>query len=281
MTILKDNTTIYTEERFHAPGKSEFQLGLWIDRIGSSNNPHRKKWQRRMLGLYGITLIESGTAIFESEVTGRVVLQAGDSVLSFPKMVTFYEPAEGCHDKWIVWDGHENAILEKIGILDRSKIIIHDNVGVINQAYALLDKLTGHDTVINIVLRKTIILEMIANLFRLSRQTNKGYSTESHLSKMVSYLTANYASSHATENLFAHFNISPTHLRRVFRNGTGQSPHQFIISLRISKAKELLSRGASISETAHQVGYEDVSYFIRIFHKVAGIPPGRFVALNP
>jgi len=278
MTLLSGKTKVSTEERFHTPSEIERKLGLWIDRIGASNNPHRKKWRRRTLGMYGITLIEAGSALFECEATGRIVLLPGDVVISLPKMITFYKPAEECSDKWIIWDGSENATLEKIGVLNNSNILFHGGENVINTAYALLEKLTGNDDVNNIILRKSVILEMIVGLQKLSCQNKKGYGTKSHMEKIVSYLTANYADDNVIENMFATFQISPTHLRRLFRRSAGQSPHQLVISLRISKAKELLSQGISIKEASRMVGYEDVSYFIRIFRKVTGISPGNFAS---
>ena len=51
----------------------------------------------------------------------------------------------------------------------------------------------------------------------------------------------------------------------------------FITSLRISRAKQLLAEGKSIKEVAALVGYSDVFYFMRIFKKVTGITPGQFV----
>ena len=64
--------------------------------------------------------------------------------------------------------------------------------------------------------------------------------------------------------------------RRVFSAVYNQSPVQYLLNLRIEKAKELLLLGLSLDEVAQQTGFADVNYFIRYFHKVSGMTPGQF-----
>jgi AraC-like DNA-binding protein len=71
-------------------------------------------------------------------------------------------------------------------------------------------------------------------------------------------------------------NLSPTHFRRIFDKYTGSSPKEFILSMKISKAKQLLSEGKSIKEVAELSGFNDIFYFMRAFKKMSGITAGRF-----
>ena len=64
--------------------------------------------------------------------------------------------------------------------------------------------------------------------------------------------------------------------RRVFSAVYNQSPVQYLLNLRVEKAKELLLLGFSLDEVAQQTGFSDVNYFIRYFHKVSGMTPGQF-----
>ena len=64
--------------------------------------------------------------------------------------------------------------------------------------------------------------------------------------------------------------------RRVFSAVYNQSPVQYLLNLRIEKAKELLLLGLSLNEAAQKTGFTDVNYFIRYFHKVSGMTPGQF-----
>src|SRR5260221_82315 len=68
--------------------------------------------------------------------------------------------------------------------------------------------------------------------------------------------------------------MSPYHFMRLFKESTGQSPHQYVIEARVRKAKELLTTGKfTISEAAHHVGFVDQSHLTRHFKRVFGMPP--------
>jgi len=71
--------------------------------------------------------------------------------------------------------------------------------------------------------------------------------------------------------------ISKFHLVRVFDEVTGTTPHHFLASLRIQKAKELLlNSGASITDICLQVGYNSLGSFSRTFTSLVGVTPQQF-----
>jgi AraC family transcriptional regulator len=73
--------------------------------------------------------------------------------------------------------------------------------------------------------------------------------------------------------------ISPYHFMRLFKESTGQSPHQYVIEARVRKATELLTTGKlTISEAAHHVGFVDQSHLTRHFKRVFGMPPKTFLS---
>jgi transcriptional regulator GlxA family with amidase domain len=58
---------------------------------------------------------------------------------------------------------------------------------------------------------------------------------------------------------------------------TGMSMTRYLRTLRLSKARELLSTTAlNISEVAYAVGFEDPKYFSRVFSEEFGVSPGNF-----
>jgi len=72
--------------------------------------------------------------------------------------------------------------------------------------------------------------------------------------------------------------MSPYYFARLFKESTGQSPHQYVVEARVRKAKELLTTGKfTISEAAHQVGFVDQSHLTRHFKRVFGVPPKRLL----
>jgi AraC-like DNA-binding protein len=268
---------VYSETKFRTPLRTERQIGLWVDRVGENQS---KKFQAvprlRKLGQYAAVLIETGNGFFVSPSTGQVEIAEGQVIILFPDESNVYYPAKTWHEKYIVWNGSEAVCLEKLGYLSRQKMIIEDNIGVVSTAFEKLKKIIGDEDRGAILERKNIITDMVLELFRLSSPKVKKDKQLAKISAAVSWLTGNYAEEISILNLAERYGLSESHFRRYFRQHTGRSPREFITSLRISKAKELLKQGLTVKEASLAVGYRDMFYFMRIFKKVAGTSCGRF-----
>ena len=68
------------------------------------------------------------------------------------------------------------------------------------------------------------------------------------------------------------------HFARQFKAATGLPPHQFVITRRVERAKELLQAGTdlSLAEVALRAGFSDQSQFSRHFKRLVGVTPGQF-----
>ena len=65
-------------------------------------------------------------------------------------------------------------------------------------------------------------------------------------------------------------------LARQFRSEFGTSPHRFLIMRRLELARQLMSNGTSLVETAAAVGFADQSHLSRHFKKAFGVTPGKW-----
>lgn len=71
--------------------------------------------------------------------------------------------------------------------------------------------------------------------------------------------------------------ISPFHFLRLFANVLGVTPHQYLVRSRLRHAARLLADDdLPITEIAYDVGFGDLSNFVRTFHRAAGLSPRRF-----
>jgi AraC-like DNA-binding protein len=71
--------------------------------------------------------------------------------------------------------------------------------------------------------------------------------------------------------------ISPFHFLRLFSSVLGVTPHQYLVRSRLRHAARRLADDAgSITEVAYDVGFGDLSNFVRTFHRAAGVSPRRF-----
>jgi AraC family transcriptional regulator len=81
------------------------------------------------------------------------------------------------------------------------------------------------------------------------------------------------------EAVAAEVGLSPFHFLRLFAAVLGVTPHQYLVRARLRRAARLLAdpdAAASITDVAYQVGFGDLSNFVRTFHRAAGVSPGRF-----
>ncbi|MGB6399936.1 MAG: AraC family transcriptional regulator [Bradyrhizobium sp.] len=71
--------------------------------------------------------------------------------------------------------------------------------------------------------------------------------------------------------------ISPFHFLRLFSDVLGVTPHQYLVRSRLRHAARLLAdEERSITDIAYDVGFGDLSNFVRTFHRAAGVPPLKF-----
>jgi AraC family transcriptional regulator len=71
--------------------------------------------------------------------------------------------------------------------------------------------------------------------------------------------------------------LSPFHFLRLFAKVAGVTPHQYLVRSRVRHAARLLADDArSITDIAFDVGFADLSNFVRTFHRAAGVSPRDF-----
>lgn len=115
--------------------------------------------------------------------------------------------------------------------------------------------------------------------FPLSKFSFKKESHNEELIKsVIRYINANYhQSKFSLKSAAQAHNVSYYHLSHLFKKHTGLSFIQFLNKLRIEKSIRLLNNpNLTISQVAYAAGFEDCSYFCRIFKRVNGSSPVNF-----
>jgi AraC-like DNA-binding protein len=75
--------------------------------------------------------------------------------------------------------------------------------------------------------------------------------------------------------------LSPYHFLRLFAQVLGVTPHQYLVRARLRHAARLLAAGErSVTDVALDVGFGDLSNFVRTFHRAAGVSPRQFSRLG-
>lgn len=94
------------------------------------------------------------------------------------------------------------------------------------------------------------------------------------LARVVAFIEEHYAEPLRLEQLAKLAHLSKNHLLRVFKQCYQTTPGDYIVRLRLAKAKELMRHsGLSLSEIAYASGFGDSNYFSRAFRKQFGQAP--------
>lgn len=97
------------------------------------------------------------------------------------------------------------------------------------------------------------------------------------IDNVISDIRDHYTEDISLTSLAAKYNISMGHLSKMIKEQLQINFSDYIASLRIQRAKELLrDESISIQEIAEIVGYNDYFYFTKVFKKVEGISPSKY-----
>lgn len=95
---------------------------------------------------------------------------------------------------------------------------------------------------------------------------------------MIDYVHKHYADDLTLEQLASQLYISKNYLNQLFKKVTGETFTNYVIRVRIEKAKALLLDGNHlIYEVSEMVGYQNVPYFSTLFKKFCGVSPSEIM----
>mgnify|MGYP000732582511 CR=1 FL=1 len=199
---------------------------------------------------YLIHLVVAGKGVYQ--VNGAAYnLQEGDLFLAKPNQLITYAADET--------DPRENSCSETIYNIYLAR-------GPEPQCEALM---TGY------------LYLFMAQLMKEAREAmpNTPSSSSQYVLAAIKYIQFNYSHDISVDDIAKAVGVSRSHLYRVFMSNVGQSPIDYLTGYRISEACSLLKNtGLSIAEIAVSVGFFDQFYFSRVFKKVKGVPPSKYLA---
>ena len=141
-------------------------------------------------------------------------------------------------------------------------------------------------------IREDVLLESVdrcAKKIRDFREKSKSFedaadewtgepSSGKHLvNSAINYIRDNYNKNISLSEVAQHIYISPAYLSKIFSSEMQETFTQYLLSYRISRAKELLrSTHDKIYEVALQVGYNDTAHFSKLFKQFTGQTPNQY-----
>jgi len=129
----------------------------------------------------------------------------------------------------------------------------------------------------------TLLVQLLFKIFEISKQHPAKISpieTEKnmHVKRIISWIDTHFHNQITLDNMADNLFISKYYMSRIFKDVTGYTIMQYLMSCRIKRAKYLLEiyPNKSILEVALESGFEDASHFSRFFRKQMKITPSEY-----
>ncbi|TMV47002.1 AraC family transcriptional regulator [Paenibacillus mesophilus] len=282
---MREYTSEYADYWFNVPTGFEKSGGIWLVRAGINTAKANYEAGPKQIDCFGLHFMIDGCA--ELEYDGQSIrMNKGDLFCLFPHMTYKYRTVPAAQTPlrmlWLTMDGPQTrALLEMSGITQerpyRLKAISRSVRDALKQAEEYIrDKRAGRLKLTAFILQLFAMLELTAS--NGSKETYIGYSAEGEwIDWAVRYLRLHYTEPLRIEQLAQLVGVHRTHFSQAFAKKYGLAPQQFLLRLRIDRAKELLrDTGLSVGEIALSIGYPDLYAFSRAFKTHTGQSPSEY-----
>lgn len=119
-----------------------------------------------------------------------------------------------------------------------------------------------------------------SNILDVSYYEKHTFKTK-YVKEMIYFIKTKYDCKISLEDLSKEINVSSSYLNAKFKEETSYTFNDFLNRYRILQSIALLKQGdLKIYEVAEKVGFKDYKYFIEVFKKYIGYPPGKFLNVN-
>ena len=134
---------------------------------------------------------------------------------------------------------------------------------------------SGHAALDTAVICSGTVLFLLAAIQAILQ--NRTYEQTSPITGLVEYIEGHLDEPFSLARLEQISGWSRTRLYTLFSRHIGQSPNDFIQSLRCDRARSFLEeRDATVTDIAFELGFSSSQYFSRVFRKYTGLSPGEY-----
>ena len=236
----------------------------------------------RTLDEYQLLYQPEGEGVFQSEHIPETRIKAGDIFLLFPGEWHPYPPSatKGWKSYWRGFKGKNIDDRVKAGVLSPEKPIYH--VGFSNEILALYEeayKTAQEEAAYSQQTLAGIVNHLIGTMYSLERNIvlNKNTQHVDLINKGRLRIRETLEEAVSIQDISQELGISYSSFRKLFKEYTGMAPAMYQQSLRLQRAKELLSTtDESIKEIAYRLNFESPDYFSAKFKNQTGMKPSDF-----
>ena len=239
-------------------------------------------WSKgRVLDCHALLYISHGHGSFESRQSARQPIEAGQVIFLFPGVWHRYRPdaQSGWHEHWVGFDGDvarrwvnnkffpTHTPVFKPGQEEKWLLLFTELIAVIKLNRPALQQVMAGFTA-----------QMLGLLYSGQQAGLAGDDQALHVvQRAIARMQTDLESGLNAQALARELNVSYSSFRHTFQQHTGSSPHQYLLELRLVRARNLLTQTTqSVKEIAQHAGFDDEHYFCRFFKMKTGLTPGQW-----
>lgn len=268
------------------PGKGE----LTVLFSGQSQTKPLHRVGPQVLDYYLVHYVVSGRGTFRCMGTDYH-LEKGSSFFIFPgELVSYASDEENpwCY-RWIGFKGSRvNEYLSGFGISQHQPVALtqkHRKMQALyHQAELTLRKRAPQCDMQAEGYMRLLLAEYAQELVQGKIQKEEASGIQQQVEQAIRWLTLQYHQPISIESMAQSLGYHRTHLSKMFKQHTGQAPMNFLLKIRMERAKILLQETLTVEQVASSVGFSDPLYFSKQFKKWFGRSPSEYrqdQSINP
>jgi AraC-like DNA-binding protein len=259
------------------PSSTNLDLRLYY--CGTQNCPPGHAYGPGIRDYYKIHYIHSGSGTFRAE-DKSYHLTRGQGFLITPGMLAYYRADLDTpwSYSWVAFNGVQVEYhLKRSRLSAEEPIVTCDQEERIQACFMEMFNANKEGT--NKELR---MLGSLYTFLSIILDTDTPFADTEDLRqhrvhKMLDFIEMNYAQGISVQSIADEMNLDRKYASRLFKEGVGLTPMQYIVRYRMQKARHLLENPRlAISEVSTSVGYVDPLLFSRMFKGVVGVSPSEF-----
>jgi AraC-like DNA-binding protein len=267
---------------FHFPTPFEKASGLWVVRSGCNKTKEHFKVGPRIISYYSLhfVLTGEGTIIQDNR---KLQLKDGDIFCLFPNQTHLFmtDPQSPLELFWLALDGKQTvSILNRLNLTAYSFIL---NNMINREIKDVLDELKNHfiENIQDEEFKRSSIIHKLLHYISLQVKEKKlqPTTTNNWIQRSKQYMDMHFTEELSVADVAKYIGIHRSHFTPSFVNEFGITPVQYLLSLKMKRAAEMISEHSfTITEIAYSLGYSDLYSFSRAFKKFYGVSPKQYVS---
>ena len=265
--------------------------GIWVSASGiatvAPGNPypplphpgdHHFEWERgRVLESLQIVKVTAGEGLLETRQNGARRIGAGSVILLRPGVWHRYkpDPQTGWRESWIEIRGRVVTDLLQSGTIPDGPLLRGSRLtSLLEDLLETIHRRTGAEIPTQRPELSAEALKMLALLCGIEAEEPAWETLRAAVTRAEHHLAEHHAESLYMQDMARMIGVSYSSFRRAFRKETGLSPWQYLMSVRLNRARRLLStEGKKLEEVASTVGFSSAFHLSAAFKKAYGISP--------